>query len=255
MKKKSENIGNNLLFLLSFVLLTIFAEIVIKVKEVPPYILPAPSAVIKNLWETREILIGHSLVTISEALIGFFISIILAFIIGALIYNKKRIKAIIYPFLLISQTIPLIAIAPLILIWFGFGVMPKIIIVVTVCVFPILISFLDGLSSTDTELIELFKVMKAKKSKIFFTCILPNSLTSFFAGCKISATYAIMGAVIGEWLGAENGLGIYMTRTLSSFQTEGLFASIVIVIFLSILLFKAVEGIEYLLMPWKRRKK
>ena len=254
MKKKSESIGNNLLFLFSFILLTVFVETIVRVKEIPNYILPSPSAVMKNLWETRTLLLEHSIVTVGEALAGFIISVVLAFIIGALIYNKRRIKAIVYPFLLISQTVPLIAIAPLILIWFGFGVMPKIIIVVIVCIFPILVSFLDGLSSTDKELIELFTVMKAKKSKIFFTCILPNSLTSFLAGCKIAATYAIMGAVIGEWLGAEKGLGIYMTRALSSFQTEGLFASIVIVILLSILLFKIIEGIEYILMPWKRRK-
>lgn len=254
MKKKSENIGNNFLFILSFLVLTLFVEIIVRIKEIPSFILPSPSTVVKNLWETRVLLWEHSLVTILEALAGFIISIILAFIIGALIYNKKRIKAIIYPFLLISQTVPLIAIAPLILIWFGFGIMPKIIIVIIVCIFPILVSFLDGLSATDKELIELFTVMKAPKIKIFFTCILPNSLSSFLAGCKIAATYAIMGAVIGEWLGAEKGLGIYMTRTLSSFQTEGLFASIVIVILLSIILFKIMEGIEYLAMPWKRRK-
>ena len=108
--------------------LTVFVEIIVRVKEIPNYILPSPSAVLKNLWETRALLLEHSIVTVGEALIGFIISVILAFIIGALIYNKKRIKAIVYPFLLISQTIPLIAIAPLILIWFGFGIMPKIII-------------------------------------------------------------------------------------------------------------------------------
>lgn len=254
MKKKSESTENNLLFILSFMILTLLVEFIVRIRKIPNYILPSPSSVVRTLWTTRKLLWEHSMVTLLEAISGFIISIVLAFIIGALIYNKKRIKAIIYPFLLISQTVPLIAIAPLILIWFGFGVMPKIIIVIIVCIFPILVSFLDGLSSTDKELIELFKVMKASKTRIFFTCILPNSLSSFLAGCKIAATYAIMGAVIGEWLGAQKGLGIYMTRALSSFKTESLFASIVIVILLSIILFKIIEGIEYLMMPWKRRK-
>ena len=254
MKKKSENIGNNFLFFITLIIATIITEFIIKVKNIPDYILPKPSVIFKNIYEDRILLLHHSLTTISEALIGFIISIILAFLIGAIIYNKKFIKAILYPFLLISQTIPLIAIAPIILIWFGFGILPKIIIVVIVCIFPILISFLDGLTSVDVEQINLFKIMKAKPYEIFFKCILPSSMTSFFAGLKISATYAIMGAIIGEWLGAENGLGIYMTRALTSFKTPALFGAIILIIILSIILFKLVEAIEYLFMPWKWRK-
>ncbi len=253
MKKKWENLENNLYFLATLIFLVVLTEIIVKVNDIPKYILPAPSRVLKTMWESRALLLHHSLITIYEAIVGFVISVILAFVIGASIYNKKRLKAIIYPFLLISQTIPLIAIAPIILIWLGFGIMPKIVIVVIICVFPMLVSFLDGLASVDKELLDLFHVMRANKREIFFKVILPNSLSSFFAGAKISATYAIMGAVIGEWLGAKSGLGIYMTRTLSSFKTDGLFASILIVILLSILLFKLIEGIEKLVMPWKER--
>jgi len=253
LKKKSENIGNNFLFLTTLLILSVLVEIVVEVREVPKYIFPAPSQVLKTLWTSRDVLWGHTLTTLFEAVTGFILSVLLAFVIGALIYNKKRLKAVIYPFLLISQTIPLIAIAPLILIWMGFGIMPKIVIVITICVFPMLISFLDGLNSIDKELIDLFQVMKADKKTIFFKGILPGSLNSFFAGAKISATYAVMGAIIGEWLGAKSGLGIYMTRALSSFKTDGLFAAILIVVFLSIIIFKLIEGIEYLAMPWKRR--
>ncbi len=253
MKKKWENLENNLYFLATLIFLVVLTEIIVKVNDIPKYILLAPSKVLKTMWESRALLLHHSLITIYEAIVGFVISVILAFVIGASIYNKKRLKAIIYPFLLISQTIPLIAIAPIILIWLGFGIMPKIVIVVIICVFPMLVSFLDGLASVDKELLDLFHVMRANKREIFFKGILPNSLSSFFAGAKISATYAIMGAVIGEWLGAKSGLGIYMTRTLSSFKTDGLFASILIVILLSILLFKLIEGIEKLVMPWKER--
>lgn len=254
MKKHAENIKNNLLFIISLILITGIAEIFIRVKEIPKYILPAPSVVLKTLWQNKQILLEHTLTTLFEAIVGFILSAIIALIVGAFIYNKKHIRAIIYPFLLISQTIPLIAIAPLILIWLGFGIMPKIVIVMIICVFPMLVNFLNGLDSIDKELVDFFKVMKADKKTIFFKGILPSSLNSFFAGAKIAATYSIMGAIIGEWLGAKNGLGIYMTRALSSFQTDGLFAAILIVIALSILIFKLVEVIEYLAMPWKKRE-
>lgn len=253
LKKKMENIGNNFLFVITLVILTGIVEIVVRVKEIPKYILPAPSAVLKTMWESKEILWEHTLTTLFEAVFGFLLSVILVFFIGALIYDKKKIKSVLYPFLLISQTIPLIAIAPIIMIWLGFGIMPKVIIVITICIFPMLVSFLDGLDSIDKELIDLFKVMKADKKTIFFKGILPSSLNSFFAGAKISVTYAVMGAVIGEWLGARSGLGIYMTRALSSFKTDALFAAILIVVVLSILIFKVIEGLEYLIMPWKRR--
>lgn len=254
MKKKWENIGNNLLFLLTLFFLVALTEVIVRVNDIPKYILPAPSKVLESLIKNKDLLLKHTLVTLYESLLGFFISIILSFVIGALIYNKKRLKAVLYPFLLISQTIPLIAIAPIILIWLGFGIMPKIVIVVVICVFPMLINFLEGLDSVDKELIDLMKVMRATKREIFLKGILPSSLGSFFAGAKISATYAIMGAVIGEWLGAKNGLGIYMTRALTSFKTDGLFAAILIVILLSILLFKIIEGIEYLIMPWRDKE-
>lgn len=233
--------------------MVVLTELLVRYRDIPTYILPAPTRVIGAMMEQREILLSHSGVTVAESLIGFGVAIILALILGGLIYPFKRVKEILYPFLLISQTIPLIAIAPIILIWMGFGVFPKIVIVVLICTFPILVSFLEGLDQVDRELIDLMRVMRADRNTIFFKGILPGSLPNFFAGLKIAATYAVMGAVIGEWLGAERGLGIYMTRAISSFRTDNLFGAIIVVVALSISLFKAVEGIEKLLMPWKKK--
>lgn len=231
--------------------MTLFTEIFLRLRDIPSFIFPKPTEIFRGLMEDKELLLSHTLTTVYEAFIGFAISIILSLIIGALIYDKKRIKEILYPFLLISQTVPLIAVAPLILIWFGFGILPKIIIVVVICLFPILISFLDGLNSVNQEVIDLFKVMRAKKIDIFRKCLFPASLPSLFAGLKISVTYSVMGAVIGEWLGAEKGLGIYMTRALSSFRTDYLFSAIIIVVIISLILFKLIELIEKFVLRWK----
>lgn len=253
--KKSVNTEKNNLFLISLLILIIGCEIIIRILKIPRYILPTPISIILALYNQKEILFKHSLVTLFEALTGFFLSILFALIIGGIVYPFKKIKKMLYPYLLISQTIPLIAIAPIILIWFGFGIMPKILIVILICTFPILLNFLGGLEEIDQDILDLFQVMGASKKYIFFKVILPSSLPNFFSGIKISATYSIMGAVIGEWLGAKSGLGIYMTRAISSFKTDYLFASIIVVVVLSLGIFKVIEYIEKSVMPWKKVKK
>lgn len=252
--KKSVSTEKNNLFLISLLILIIGFEIIIRILKIPRYILPTPTSIILALYNQKEILLKHSLVTLFEALTGFFLSIVFALIIGGIVYPFKKIKKMLYPYLLISQTIPLIAIAPIILIWFGFGIMPKILIVILICTFPILLNFLGGLEEIDQDILDLFQVMGASKKYIFFKVILPSSLPNFFSGIKISATYSIMGAVIGEWLGAKSGLGIYMTRAISSFKTDYLFASIIVVVVLSLGIFKVIEYIEKLVMPWKKVK-
>ena len=250
--KKLVNTESKLIPAVFFLLLIILVQILTVKFDVPKYILPSPLDVIKVLVKDRSLLIEHAKITLFESISGFIAAIILGIIFGGLLGYFKLLKNILYPVILISQMIPLIAVAPLVLIWFGFGVMPKIIIVVVVCLFPCILSFLDGLDNIDNELINLMKTMKASELQIFLKLKLPSSLQSLLSGLKISAVYSIMGAVIGEWLGAESGLGIYMTRAISSFKTDALFADILIIIVLSLMVFKIVEFSENLLMPWKK---
>jgi putative hydroxymethylpyrimidine transport system permease protein len=252
--KKSENTGSKYQAALFFLILVILIQIITMKLEIPKYMLPSPTDVITALWEDRTVLFEHALVTFGEALAGFAAAVILGIILGGLLGYFRLLRNILYPLILISQMVPLIAVAPVILIWFGFGIMPKILIVLTVCIFPCILSFLDGLDNIDNELINLMKTMKANEVQIFFKLKLPASLQSLLSGLKISAVYSIMGAVIGEWLGAEKGLGIYMTRAISSFRTDALFASILIIIVLSLLVFKATEYAERKLIPWKNNK-
>ena len=250
--KKLGNTENKIIPAIFFLLLIILVQILTMKLNIPKYILPSPLDVIKVLVKDRALLMEHAKITLFESISGFIAAVILGIILGGLLGYFKLLKNILYPVILISQMIPLIAVAPLVLIWFGFGVIPKIIIVIIVCLFPCILSFLDGLDNIDDELINLMKTMKASEIQIFFKLKLPASLQSLLSGLKISAVYSIMGAVIGEWLGAESGLGIYMTRAISSFKTDALFADILIIIVLSLIVFKIVEFSEKALMPWKK---
>lgn len=249
--KKLRNIGSKLQIIVFFSVVIIIIQVVTVRYHIPKYIFPSPADVVNVLFSDSKILGEHTLITLTEALLGFFAAIILGIILGGILAYFKTIRNIIYPVILISQMVPLIAIAPLILIWFGFGMMPKILIVLIVCLFPCILSFLDGLESIEPELINLMKTMKASEIQIFFKLKLPYSLQNLLSGLKISAVYSITGAVIGEWLGAEKGLGIYMTRSISSFRTDALFAAILIIILLSLSVFSLVEFSEKKLIPWK----
>lgn len=158
-----------------------------------------------------------------------------------------------YPLLVATQTIPLIVLAILLPIWFGFGLLPKIIIVVTVCFFPIVINLMNGLASVDRDQLNLFRSMGAKPLQTFFMIKLPAAAPAFFSGLRISATYSIMAAVISEWVGARQGLGYFMTIAQKSFRIDQVLAAVTIICILSLLLVKIVDWAEYLLVPWNRR--
>lgn len=233
-------------------LLAIIWELIVLLNEVPKYVLPAPTVIIKAIMENREILWLHTKTTVFEALTGFAIATVTAVIIATLMNYSKLLKEILYPIFVITQTIPIIAIAPLFMIWIGFGIITKIVIVISICFFPITVSVVEGLEAVDKDLINLMKVMKANPWQIFKKVQLPSVMPSFFSGLKIAATYSITGAVIGELIGAKNGLGIYLTRAMNSFRIDALFADILIIVVLSILLFNFIELIGKLIMPWNK---
>lgn len=233
-------------------LMILLAELVIHLADIKAYILPKPSRVIGRLIEDRDVLWGHTLTTIQEALVGFVIAIVLAIIIAGIMNRYKLVKLIFYPVLVISQTIPIIALAPLFLVWFGFGILTKVVVVVIVCFFPIVVSLVEGLAVVDQDMINLMKSLKAKPLDVFLKVQVPAVMPAFFSGLKIAATYSIMGAVIAEWLGAQTGLGIYMTRAMNSFKADALFADIVIVVVISVSLFKLIDFAGKKLMPWHK---
>ncbi|WP_123053764.1 ABC transporter permease [Clostridium sp. JN-1] len=222
---------------------------------IPKYILPSPKDIVVTFFRILPQLKPHIYITLEEAMIGFLISIVFSIVIALLMDNIKIIKACIYPILVISQTIPTIALAPIFIIWFGFGILPKVITVVLVCFFPIVISLVDGLDSADKDMLNLMDIMKASKIQKFIYVKFPSCLGSFFSGLRIAATYSIMGAIIGEWLGGEKGLGIFMVRAKNAYALDQIFAAIIVVIVLSMSLFLFMYVLQYIFMPWQRKDK
>jgi ABC-type nitrate/sulfonate/bicarbonate transport system permease component len=227
-------------------------EIGVWVSHIEPWILPPPSRVLVSLVESFYLIVKHTKITLYESMVGFIGAIIISFILALLMDSIPVLKKALYPILIISQTIPIITVAPLFIIWFGYDLLPKIIIVGLVCFFPIAVSFIGGLESTDREMYDLLKSMGATKIQIFRILKLPGAMPSLFSGLKIAATYSIMGAVIGEWLGAKAGLGEFMRRSMHSFAVDRTFAAILVITLLSLGIFWIISLLEIHLMPWMR---
>jgi len=233
-------------------LLLIAWEFLVRWRSFPDWLLPGPVQIGRTFMLTLPLMFKHARSTIVECLLGFVLSIFLAFIVAFLMDEIPILRRTLYPLLITSQTVPIISVAPLFIIWFGYGILPKIIVVVLVCFFPIAISLLGGLAAVDRDYLELFRSMQAGRFMTFRMVKLPLSLPAFFSGLKISASYSVMGAVIGEWLGAKQGLGTYMTLSQRSFQVDRVFAAILAVTILSLVLFAVVSLLERLAIPWKK---
>lgn len=253
MKKRQRN-TSNLYPLLFFVALISLWQLTSSLEILPPYMLPSPLNVVRALIQEAPLLLEHSKVTLTEAFIGLGISIVVAIGTGIIMDEFDKVKKTIYPFLVISQTIPTIAIAPLLVLWMGYGMTPKIALIFLTCYFPLTISILGGLASVDQDTHSLFQSMGASRIQILFWLKIPSAVESFFSGLRVSASYAIVGAVIAEWLGGNSGLGVYMTRVRKSYSFDKMFAVIILVSALSLLLMALVDALEKKASPWKRRE-
>jgi ABC-type nitrate/sulfonate/bicarbonate transport system permease component len=252
--KRLKNIGNKIAPIVFIIILLVLWQFIVTIGGIEKYIMPAPTDVVQTLIKDFKVMIPHTLTTLYEGMIGFLISIVLSIILAIIMDMIPLVKRALYPVLVISQTIPTVALAPLFIIWFGFGSLPKIIVVVLVCFFPIVISIVDGLEGVDKDLINHFKLMGASKFNVFMHLKLPYGMINFFSSMRIAATYSIMGAVIGEWLGGEKGLGVYMTRARSAYALDKMFASIVIIVVISMAIFFIVTLMERVFTPWNNKK-
>lgn len=221
---------------------------------VPAYMLPSPIDVVKAFADNFSIMMKQAAVTLQETLYGLLIGIAIAFVIASLMDRFTIINKALYPVLVVTQTIPTIAIAPLLVLWMGFGMAPKITLVVITTFFPIAIGLLNGFQSVDEDAINLMRSMGARRLQIFRIIKLPNATASFFSGLRISAAYAVVGAVVSEWLGGFEGLGVYMTRVKKAYAFDKMFAVIVFISAISLVLMGIVVLLEKISMPWVRKK-
>lgn len=251
MIKKSRNIINKTAPIALIALLIILWQLVCALKLVPAFMLPSPIGVVQAFIREFPVLMRHSAITLMEAFAGLGIGIAVAFVFAVCMDASRFLYDALYPILLITQTVPSIAIAPLLVLWMDYGVAPKITLVFLVCFFPVTIGLLDGFRSADTDAIRLIRTLGASHIQVFWHIKLPYSLTGFFTGLKTSVTYSIVGAVIAEWLGGDGGLGVYMTRVRKSYAFDKMFAVIFLVSILSLVLMRLVMLLEKKCMPWK----
>ena len=254
MTKKYQSITNKLAPVIAIAVIILIWFLCNNFELVPAYMLPSPLDVAKAFINNFSVMLKQAAVTLQEAIYGLGIGIMLAFIVAALMDRFSFLRKAIYPILVITQTIPTIAIAPLLVLWMGFGMAPKITLVVITTFFPISIGLLNGFENTDRDEINMMRSMGANRLQIFKHIKLPSAEDSFFSGLKISASYAIVGAVISEWLGGFEGLGVYMTRVKKAYAFDKMFAVIVFISAISLLLIAIVSLIQHIAMPWERKK-
>ena len=255
MKRKSENIRDKLLPAGTFCLILLIWWVLSAVELIPNYMLPSPLDVGKAFVSDFPNLMRHALISLEEAAAGLAIGTLLAFGLAFLMDRFLTLEKAVFPLLVVTQTIPTIAIAPLLVLWMGFGLEPKIVLVVITTFFPIAVGLLDGFKSVDPDAVALLRSMNATRWQIFRHVKFPASLPFFFSGLRISASYAVVGAVISEWLGGFEGLGVYMTRVRKAYAFDKMFAVILLVTAVSLLLMKGVSLLRDACTPWMRREK
>jgi ABC-type nitrate/sulfonate/bicarbonate transport system permease component len=215
-----------------------------RVGLIPSFVLPAPSAVAAALFENFELLAGHSAQTLLEVTLGFSVSILFGLLAALTMSAIPMLRRMLMPWFIASQTIPLVALAPLMLIWFGFGLEPKIIIVVLACFFPITISLFDGLQHTQIEHLEIMRSYNATVPQTYRFARVPAALPALFSGLKTSAAYAVIAAIFAEYVGAEQGLGIWLLTNASVRATANVIAGVVLSCVYSLLIVWAVQWLE-----------
>lgn len=225
-------------------------QVGVRVAGVEETTLPAPTEVFSAMWDIRQLLIDNSWVTIKEILIGYAGAIVLGVGLAVLVCSSRLVERALYPWLVVSQMVPIPAIAPILVIWTGFDIRPKVIVIALVSFFPIAVNTIDGLKSTEPELLNLLKTLGAGRWKRFRAAQLPSSLPFLFSGLKIGAALAVIGAVFGEWVGADGGLGYLILTLNNQVATAEMFATIIVLAAIGIALFGLVRLLERLLLPW-----
>ncbi|MEV0494514.1 ABC transporter permease [Streptomyces atratus] len=217
---------------------------------VEPYLVPSPGATLDVLTGKTSYLWQHSWVTTYETLLGFVIAVAVGVLAAVVMVYSSTVERTLYPVLLFAQVVPKIAIAPLFVVWLGFGIAPKILIAVLIAFFPVVISMVTGLKAVDPEMLQLSATMGAKPWQTFLKIRFPASLPHLFSGLKVAVTLAVTGAVVGEFVGANEGLGYVILQANGNLDTPMLFAGLLVMSLIGVVLFVAVEIAERLLLPW-----
>jgi len=225
-------------------------QLAVVVTGISPDVLPSPLRVFSMMWTYRGLLAEHAVPTIQETLVGLCVTVTAAAAFATLADFFPWVRRFVYPILVVSQTIPIIVIAPLMVIWFGYGLFPKVVVIVIVTFFSITVALTDGFDSTEPEATNLLRSMGATRLQQFLLVRLPAALPSFFTGLRIAITWSVTAAIFGEYVGAEKGLGIFMQTAKNDFRTDLVLAAVMVVSALSLLMFGLVILVRRAVIPW-----
>jgi ABC-type nitrate/sulfonate/bicarbonate transport system permease component len=218
--------------------------------SIDPQLLPTPLAVWRALGAESDLLWQQTVVTLQETMVGFAAALVAGVFFATVIDFSPWLRRALYPLLVTSQTIPIITLAPLLVLWFGFGLFSKVVVIALICFFPIVVALADGLRSTDPELVKLYRAFGAGPLRLYWSVRLPGALPALFSGIRIAVSYSVIGAIFGEYVGASAGLGYFIELKQHSFATAAEMAAILVTAALSIMLFLLVALIERLALPW-----
>lgn len=237
----------------TMVLLLLVWEVVVRAFQVSPVILPPPSAALLFIWKNPGLLLTHTYATTYEIVLGFLLAIVVGLAFSVVMIHSKLMNEALYPLLVLSQMIPKVAVAPLILLWLGYGILPKVVIAFTIAFFPIVINGVSGLTSIDPEMLDLLKVLKASRPQILIKIRIKNSLPYLFDGLKIAITLAVIGAIVAEFIGGDTGLGYLIIVSNANINTTMMFAALIVLSALGMLLFALIMVAERFAIPWHFR--
>jgi NitT/TauT family transport system permease protein/putative hydroxymethylpyrimidine transport system permease protein len=218
--------------------------------HIEPFLVPAPSDIASSLWSDRGLLADNGWVTLKEVLGGFALSVVTGTTFAVVLHLWPTLRRAVYPLLVASQTIPIVVIAPILVVWLGFGIGPKLVIIALICFFPITVNTLDGLGSVDPDLVKMFRTLDASRWQTLRRVEAPTALPHFFSGAKIAVAIAVIGAVFGEWAGSSAGLGHLIQQASAQLQTARTFAAVAVLSALAILLFALLEALERRVAWW-----
>lgn len=235
---------------LFLVFLVVLWDVTIRVFRIPPYQIPKPEDVLVTLWNDWPQLLRQAIPTTIATVEGFLLSAVFGVAAAVLIAGSRTIESYVYPLLVFSQSIPKIAIAPLFVVWFGFGMLPKVLSAFLLGFFPVVVSAVQGFKSVEPDMLDLARAMEANRLQIFRMVRLPHALPAIFSGLKVSITLAVVGAVVGEFVGSNNGLGFVLQRSIGNFELPTMFAALVMLSLIGVILFWVVDLIERMSIPW-----
>jgi len=228
----------------------------VRLLGVPTFILPPPTAILAAFGKHWDLLLFvHLPVTLWEVFLGLFLSIVIGIAAAMMIYYSEIGAKVIYPMVIASQTIPIVALSPILIMWFGYSIWGKVAVTILISFFPIVVGAVDGLRATNQDWVHLMKTMGASGRQIFLKVQIPQALPAFFSGLKVAATASVIGATIGEWLGASEGLGFFSRRASNNLQADLLFATVLLLSLAGFILFLCIQWIERRSIPWFYQEK